>query len=518
MTNPQVLSNSAFLIHINQDTIPVLLRKLLEVGVDFEFLKPELLGNQWQSIQPVAFGFNPVIDFSSKIDLISKIIHRFDDCNSYQKQPKNDINKVLEQWSEQELIEIAYKLSKSNQIILKQLQTKGILQNGKLMILDQFKALLTRWQIDIKISQLQNNFWVIKPGSMAIFGLMMVNHNQLNDTESILQDLGISYQEHLWLEQVNQWQVSSNNQYLINILSHIYTPQINSIVGIKAFDCLLPILVASALIDVMSGLILLIFGIVVSLLPRLNDKWIWLSRQILYSAFLTIILGISVGSIAHKIRFFDPVVRFLSPFQLLDIANPSSNLFLNQFLSPFKLIPPVYPIVLIGSLAFLVALVAIVIRLINGFRISSSTGFRFVIWLILPIILAYLIMISQNWIVGIIPFVSLFLVQSPANWLDKFKCFVIGKESLLEYCKSLLGFGSVLCLLPLIWFQDWFFVSISNWSNFVVLPLITMFYLVFGLLTIGLVLQILIRSFFGFLNTGDTRRLNSNNTFEHWKF
>ena len=90
MTKTQVLSNSAFLIHINQDTIPVLLRTLLESGVDFEFLKPELLGNQWQNVQPVSFGFNPVIDSSSKIDLISKIIHRFDDCNSYQKQPKKE--------------------------------------------------------------------------------------------------------------------------------------------------------------------------------------------------------------------------------------------------------------------------------------------------------------------------------------------------------------------------------------------------------------------------------------------
>ena len=157
-------------------------------------------------------------------------------------------------------------------------------------------------------------------------------------------------------------------------------------------------------------------------------------------------------------------------------------------------------------------------RSVNSFRISSSTGFRFVIWLILPIISVYLVMISQNWIVGIIPFVSLIIVQKQSNWLDKFKCFVIGKESLLEYCKSFLGFGSILCLLPLIWFQEWFFVSISNWSNFVVLSLITMFYFVFGLLTIGLVLQILIRSFFGFLNTGSTRRLNSNNTFEHWRF
>jgi hypothetical protein len=515
--------NPAFLVNFNlnqtndeySSKIALLLVKILEQGIDFEFLNPKLLGGKWETVVP--FDSNPRTknNYNQIIDLIGKVIYKFDKSYSWQeKYETGDINKILDKYTSNQLIEIAFKLNKSNTIITRQLEQKNILQKGKLLILKEFKAFYTKLQLEQKVSQLQSNFFVLKPESKAIFGLLSVSKFQQFQLESILKEVEVSWQVYSWIEPIVSWK--DKNTDLNQLISKSYTPEYKTLSGLLIFQILWSLLVGFALSDIIGGIVLILLSFILRSLPNKKNQWLVCSKNLSYSGFCGIVFGLLVGRIAGRDLSFFNFLSFLKNFQLLDLNNSNSILPLNQILSRYT--PHIswleFNFGLILFFATIITFAGIFIKTYNHFKLGYEFFILCIIWIVFLISIICSVFFQQ-WLIVLAPVILLYIFQPE----PKLKNFFCSRNSISSAFDLIFKFSSwfILLLLGIIlfWLQNSLY---SKVDMYFLLPVQFLVYTFFGLGIYQLVYKLLLLSFVSIWKNPKCRKINSENNFHYWKF
>ncbi len=511
--------NPAILIHLtdpDQYFITSFLSRSIELGVDFEFLNPKLLGGKWQSV----ISFQPDNDETKPnlthiTEVLSKIIHRFDNQFSWQQsQESGKLQQALSHYSPEELIEIAFKLNKSSKFTNKQLEYKGILQKGKLNILREIKALYTQFQIKQKVLQLQSNFFVLKPNSKNIFALISVSSNQLLLFESILQEMQINWQVHSWLQPIVTWDNSKSS--LKVLLQEYYIPEVKSIIGLNLFGILWSVLVGYIFSDILAGVVIVIFALIINFLPKPKLVWLVARSQLLYSGLASVIFGLILGQINSQPIPNHGAWQILKNFQLVEFSNPTSILPLNQLLSQW--LPNIayldFNFLLISFFAFFITFLAIFIKIWNQAKLGLWSLISVMCWFSIPIFLL-VSMYWQLWLLVFAPVVLLFIFQPKPQLYN----FIVGRNSiytLVNLFFSLVSWFALFTLNVANTLIQHSFILISNWQLSLFYKII--FYCLFGLLAYQVVFRLLLNSFVCIWQNPRYRQIKSENKFRYWKF
>jgi hypothetical protein len=512
-------SNPAILIHLTgseTQLISAFLTKTIEQGINFEFLNPKLLGEKWQNVisfQPNLVDIKP--NMSQVMDLLSKIIHRFDSEFAWQKKEETgNVDQALGQYSLQELVEIAFKLNKSTKFTVKQLEYKGILYKGQLTILRELKAAYTKLQIEQTISLLHSNFFILKQDSNAVFALLSISSNQLSALETIFVETGINWQVHSWLQPIVTW--NSSNSKLNLLIQDYYIPEAKTLAGLNLFVVFWSILVGYIMADILAGLVFVSLSLLFKLLPKSKLMWLIARTQLFYCGLSAIIFGLIFGQFAGRSVLNLGFLSFFRNFQLLEFGNSSSLLPLNQLLS--QQLPNLnwldFNFFFTLFLACLITFLALIIKIWNQRILGLRSLVNTLCWVAIPIF-ALVSVYYQLWPLILAPVILLYVFQPK----PQLKNFLFGRNSIYQLIVLFFRLCSWFSLFGLSIFSFWFQAKVTLLSNFYLTLIVQiLFYSIFGLAIYQLTFRLLVGSFVGIWQNYQSRQLKPEIKLKYWKF
>ena len=490
--------NHSFLIHISKEKIFPFMTLMFEQGVNFEFLNPKKLHNEWENVLFLTkiweTDFQDDLDY--KINLLEKVIVKYDsnlvwkEKNFVESSVKDTcIKKCLDSFTEEEIIKfvqdiltIDIETDIKNRVRLEQ---KKIINGKKLLILKEICAYFTKFEMIKKIHYLTANFFTIKDNSQAIFALLCVPTHQEKKLESILKKLDINFEKHDWSENIITWQIPKNQEPILNYLvkNKLFTPQS----GFKynlwwPIACI--ILFSGVIIsDVFYGLILLVFCFIFEYQKSSSKSWRCNIKSLLPVSIVAILSGIITGNFAGSFLVnSNPLKVFLSNFQLISFFDNKINLPINQLLIKAN-IPILYFV-----LVFFLAIFGINVC-IQFFTLLSNNSIK-----------NYFVSKKLYW--------QIFDLFNPLTLIYRVGVFFIVPVLFLYkyFLESILG-KSLSQILQVGSFQQVFFGLIAY----------SFFGIIFSFFVLAFVQKIVKMGFLELFHN-DSRQINSSNNFKYWKF
>lgn len=357
--------NSTFLLHLSSDQINLCLVSLLEQGVDFEILNPQDLGSQssvlnskldssWKSV--IFYEVKIDEELNQKMQLLDKILQKYSSSfTAINQKCEGSVIKKLEHWKEVYLQDIINKLSKNSLVYHKDLIKRGVLKShkigDKLVIIDDLKALYTKYEIQKKANYLQSQFFKLNKTTNAAFGFISVPEYLEPLAIGVFSFLQIDYELVVWEYEIVDWNnrgsyvgyqnlIKQNNPYFrLNSGLAVINPT-------KFFACFSIFFTALVISDIWAGFVIVLISGCLSLL----QKKIQLKHSIIYTqiwtGLLATIFGVILGRFGGNLLTLDSIIfsnlsfvkdlsNVISSFQLISLYEVKNKMFLplNQLIA-----------------------------------------------------------------------------------------------------------------------------------------------------------------------------------------
>jgi hypothetical protein len=519
MTN----SSDTFVIHFSQDNICKFVEALFDQGIEFEILNPKLLKDKWQNVIFLEGENNPKLD--RNLFVIGELINKYDPSYSWiDSRLEGSLREYYHPDEEEELIQKAKKILRQP-AVANASEAKKILVNGKLLILNKYKALYTKLQQELLTNHLKAGLFRLNPNSNAIFGIFGVNSTKTETTKSILEYFGINYDVYDWVEEIGHWEQENSEQSWQSYIRTFFFPSQDTVSNLFWVSKLIPLSVGIAIHDVVFGFVMLLAVLFCNLLNISNNSFGNHLKNLSYVSLSVIIFGIITGSYGGSLlknlpfSFTKDLYGILKNFQIIDITGFSKDLPINQLFQSVNWTSLNWQIYGIGLLAIVVIVLGILQKLRVKIKSSNNSELaNFLSFLGCFGVFGYWIA-SRN-ITALFLLPLLLLVNFVTCKKNKIVNFVMSDSSILGIINMFVILGTIL-FIGMVGFVGSYFVYLINSSNINIYVLVfanLIFGIVWILVIYALSTRIMCLSFLKIFNTKGPRIMNNHNKFKYWKF
>jgi hypothetical protein len=325
--------NSTFLLYLPAEKINQTLVSFLEQGVEFELLNPMNLPsdntNQWDSV--LFYEEKLDVDLDQKMLMLDKVLQKYASKLDFINQKSSgSIVKKLENWKEIYLLDIIHKLSKNSPVYHKDLIKRGVIKNDKLTILEDLKALYTKYEIQKKANQAQAQFFRLNPTTDALFGFVSVPEYLEPMANGILTFLQVDYDTIKWETAVLDWksrELFSPYQKLIKESKPDFRFNFGFVDPARFLALFATFCVGFIFSDILAGLVIIAVSVLLFVLRKtypLKKQFVYLQ---FYAGLVSILFGLVLGRFGGNLLAqswlkntpFEVLQKILNSFQLLDL-------------------------------------------------------------------------------------------------------------------------------------------------------------------------------------------------------
>jgi hypothetical protein len=370
MTTP----TNTFVIHFEDENIKKVIEALFDQGIEFEILNPKILKGEWQNVFFVERIKEPKLD--RNLFVIGELIQKYDTSYSWSDTKLDgSLREYYSPEEEEELIQKAKKILRQPSVANAS-ESKKILVNGKLLILDKYKALYTKLQQEYFVNGLRSGLFRLNPNSKAIFGIFAISCDKTEITKSILEYFGINYDNYDWAENIAIWNGASTEKSWQNYLQKFFFPSQNLISNLFWFSKFVPLCVGVAIHDLVYGGAFVAGIVFCNLLPVARRSFAGHLKNLTYVSLSVVIFGIITGNYAGNwvktlpFAFSKDLYNFLKNFQIIDITGYTKELPINALTQWIPWTSFGWQIFGFGTLGILIILVGFVQKL--RIKIKSS--------------------------------------------------------------------------------------------------------------------------------------------------